>query len=146
VTQLTRSAREADRLRNYARPWPHSNCPVPKREEMRAGRWRSTHGNSSRASVVDYLLVACIELARLELRSGMEAPAERLLSWAAEVLAGQATGGDTSAALLDPNDTRHRLRARLCEAQALLAAHQGDRPLARAQGALHRAHEGLGLH
>lgn len=80
--------------------------------------------------VVDYLLVACIELARLELRSGMEAPAERLLTWAAEVLAGQATSGDTSAELLDPNDTRHRLRARLCEAQALLAAHQGDRPAA----------------
>lgn len=63
--------------------------------------------------VVDYLLVACIELARLELRSGMEAPAERLLTWAAEVLAGQATSGDTSAELLDPNDTCNRLRAAL---------------------------------
>ncbi|MEI7769812.1 MAG: hypothetical protein WCI67_07490 [Chloroflexales bacterium] len=80
--------------------------------------------------VVDYLLVACIELARLELRSGVEAPAARLLSWAEEVLASQATRGDTSAELLNPNDTRHRLRARLCEAQALLAAHQGDRQTA----------------
>lgn len=80
--------------------------------------------------VVDYLLVACIELARLELRSGAEAPAARLLSWAEEVLAGQATRGDTSAELLNPNDTRHRLRARLCEAQAQLAAHQGDRQTA----------------
>jgi hypothetical protein len=63
--------------------------------------------------IVDFLLVAWAELARLELREGNHARTTELVSW-------------TEGALNDPNDTRHRLRARLLEARAWVAWAEGQ--------------------
>ncbi|GAB4448934.1 MAG: hypothetical protein OHK0015_53890 [Chloroflexi bacterium OHK40] len=80
---------------------------------------------------VDFLLVAWVELARLELREGGVVRAAALIAWAAGSLdnpAFQAMYPDRSS---DPNDTRHRLRARLLEAQAWIAWAQGQPEAAR---------------
>lgn len=77
--------------------------------------------------IVDGLLVAFIELARLELRAGGIDRAERLLTWAADTLDSERVQESLPNQPDNPNDTRHRLRARLLQAQALLAAAQGDR-------------------
>jgi hypothetical protein len=77
--------------------------------------------------VVDLLLVAFIELARLELRAGAVERAERLLDWAAAALDSDAVRDLSPDDPNDPNDTRHRLRARLYEAQALVAWTDGTR-------------------
>jgi hypothetical protein len=71
--------------------------------------------------IVDLLLVAFIELARLELHAGAVDRAERLLDWAATALDSDAVQDVSPDEESDPNDTRHRLRARLYEAQALVA-------------------------
>lgn len=82
--------------------------------------------------IVDVLLVAWIELARLEVREGAVARAADRIAWAAGALDNptlQAVYPDGSS---DPNDTRHRLRTRLLEAQAWIAWAQGQPEAARA--------------
>jgi hypothetical protein len=81
--------------------------------------------------IVDFLLVAWITLARMELRDGAILQAAALVQQARTML------DTTSLQALypdrddDPNDTRHRLRTRLLEAQALVAWAQGRPTIAR---------------
>ena len=71
--------------------------------------------------IVDFLLVAWITLAKLELREGAISQAAALLQRAAALL----DNDDLQAIYPDnpknPNDTRQRLRTRMLEAQALVA-------------------------
>lgn len=80
--------------------------------------------------VVDLLLVAFIELARLELCASAVERAERLLDWAAAALDSDVVRDLSPDDPNDPNDTRHRLRVRLYEAQALVAWAVGTRETA----------------
>jgi hypothetical protein len=76
--------------------------------------------------LVDGLLVVFIELARLEVSAGGTERAERLLTWAANALDSAFVQENIPDQPDNPNDTRHRLRARLLQTQAVLAAAQRD--------------------
>lgn len=96
--------------------------------------WGEAHANGvdDRLMLVDFLLVAWIELARLELQAGAVARAAQLVAWAAGALDHEALQGLYPDNQDDPNDTRHRLRVRLLEAQAWVAWAQGQPEAAQA--------------
>lgn len=90
--------------------------------------WGEAHASDldDRLMIVDFLLVAWVELARMELQEGNHARATELIAWAEDTLDEPALQSLYPDRLDDPNDTRHRLRARLLEARAWLAWLQGQ--------------------
>lgn len=76
--------------------------------------------------IVNFLLVAWVELVRLELREGNHVRAAELVVWAEGALDDEALQSLYPDRPDDPNDTRHRLRARLLEARAWVAWAQGQ--------------------
>lgn len=90
--------------------------------------WGVAHAGDldDRLMIVDFLLVAWVELARLELQEGNQARAAELVVWAESAIDYPALQSLYPDRPDDPNDTRHRLRARLLEAQAWVAWAQGQ--------------------
>jgi hypothetical protein len=76
--------------------------------------------------IVDFLLVAWVELIRLELQEGNQARAAELVSWAEGALDYPAIQSLYPNRPDDPNDTRHRLRAWLLEARTWVAWAHGQ--------------------
>jgi hypothetical protein len=90
--------------------------------------WGEAHAGDldDRLMIVDFLLVAWIALARLELREGAVGRAAELVAWAEGALDYPALQSLYPDRPDDPNDMRHRLRARLLEARAWVAWAQGQ--------------------
>ena len=90
--------------------------------------WGEAHAGDldDRLMIVDFLLVAWVELARLELQESNLGRAAELVAWAESALDYPALQSLYPDRPDDPNDTRHRLRARLLEARAWVGWAEGQ--------------------